>query len=225
MPDTFSKTDGDAFTPPSLAHLQSPPIFYIRSGGYRDRRKFQSRLIREGLVYHSTQAFRDELLKALRQFWDVPTFEEQEGRLLSFWSAADEHEKASIGVVDPKPFEHPDAKAIEELTARVTADWEPLRHMASDVIAFQSESPIMALATLVTGWENLDADYARDLDAYIGSASMDAMEAVQAALRSIETDPVHKDDPAIVPGLAWMQTLMEAGRRMYSNRPVVKRAA
>lgn len=209
------------FIPPSLANLPSPPAFLLRPGTRRDRRAYSKMLVKEGLQLHRPAALRAETIKGLQALWSPEIFEEYEGRIKSYWDAADQHGKEYEGADVVPLFEHPDKEAMDDLSRRITDSWQPLRAMVADIISFNADSPTVLLSLLVDSWKGIDVPFSRAE----GVVSLDTLEAVEDALLAIERKAIAEKIAGVGEGLAFLQLRAEASGLLFLTKEQEKNSA
>lgn len=197
------------YTPDSLANIAAPPVFRLRPATERDKRLIKKLIFKEGLVRHSDQALRDEMLRGLKALWSENIFTENEGRLRAYWDALDQYEAhvAGIPFADRPAFEHADSTAMDELSERVRRSWGPLRDMGADNAEFDEVWPKLIASVVIAGWSGLNASYSRE----DGMVTMEAMEAAREALTSLEVQAAaDKVEGIAFPGSAFLELITRA---------------
>ncbi|MEA3044577.1 MAG: hypothetical protein QOH47_2415 [Sphingomonadales bacterium] len=162
----------EEFTPPSLKNAPVPPVFLLRPANGRELRKFEYRLMAEGLQFYSTEAFRAEMLKGLAALWSVDDYPANAARLVSYWTLCDQ--KGEPDVVE--------AEFVAELTRRLMRAWPPLSAMAADNQRFSDESGRIAASMFVVGWTGLETAYLRES----GSVPLLRIDDVETELAGME---------------------------------------
>jgi len=195
----------ERFTPVSLKNVPVPPVFLLRPADGRELRKFEYRLMAEGLQYHNSEAFRAEMLKGLGQLWSPEDFEANKARLESYWALLDQG-----GVPDQS-----DAEAVGELNARLLRAWRPLTAMAADNKRFSDESGRIAASMFVVGWTGLDVAYARE----DGAVPLARIDEVEERLAAMEVEAAaNKVEGIGKPGTAWMELSTAAYMKLILTR-------
>lgn len=200
------------YTPASLANLDAAPVFRIRPATERDRRTVRSLIISERLRDYTVQEFRTETLNGLRELWSEDVYAQNEGRLLAYWDALDQYESMEG---EKEPFSHPDEKAMDELSARITEAWPPLGRMAAKSADFHETYPKLCASVVILGWSGLDAKYAREE----GITTLESLEGAAFALADIERKAIaDKVDGIIGPGVAFIELITRAISTFSLNR-------
>lgn len=195
------------YTPDSLANIASPCVFRLRPATERDRRTIRKLIHKNRLVRHSAPDMREEMINGLREMWSEDTLLAYEGRLRSYWDATDQYEQEFSGAENPPPFEHPDQKAMDELSNRVFKVWDPLASMIADNAEFDDVWPKLIASVVIAGWSGIDASYGRE----DGVVTMECLDAVRAALVKVEEKAMEdKVEGVIAPGIAFMQLVTRA---------------
>lgn len=196
------------FTPPQLeAKMENPPRFRLRAVEIREKRFFDRLMIEEGVRQHSTDTFREEILRGLAATATPDSAAELEPRLKAFWEALDDHDKeqSALPVEERKPFEHPDKDAVEAFGEKMAAAWPPLRQITADNADANAMVPLISVAVAVTGWDNLDALFQKDR----GFITVKSANSIMEALRKL--DEAH----GVSPGLSWVQLAGKAVSRIF----------
>ncbi|QZP06796.1 hypothetical protein [Caenibius sp. WL] len=216
-----------AFTPHSLLNLAAPPSFTLGTSTHREKRFMQRLMREEGLVRHSEEAIRLEVLTGLKLLWTAEDFETFNVFLTQYWEMLDdfapqaaerrkEIEKAvADGEEPPEELEFPDpelAASCEALIEKVAKAHRPIGMMRADNHEALDMSGPLTVAVILKGWSGLDAKLVRDR----GYLTLDSVYAVKEALETIEKDN------GIEPGIAWNELQLAVFARMYLNEELAK---
>lgn len=206
------------FVPPSLANTKNPPSFTLRDGTRRDKDRFRTLLIEEGLRNYGVKDYRDEILNGLRANWSEADFDQSVPRLRQFWDAMDAWEKATEGDDKPEPFAYDKAEraAIDQLCADIASVWRPLRAMAAANLDYERNSPDILLTLLLCDWKGVDVPFAREK----GIVPLDTLDAIATALERAE-----KDVDGLRLGTAMWELRAEAAKRMYLSEDEEKNSS
>lgn len=158
--------------------------------------------MREGLLTHGTDAFRDEMIRAIKDLYSPPdVFEAAKARLESYWTLLDQ---------GGQPSEE-DAEATRELTERLIRVWPRLSNMAADNKRFGDEAGRIAASMFVVGWEGLETAYARS-DGVVPLGRIDDVELELGMLeQKAKADKVEGVED---PGTAFLQLTAASFRRL-----------
>jgi hypothetical protein len=166
----------------------------------------------EGLQFHGTEAFRDEMLKALRALWSSDDFEPNASRLRNFWALCDQNAQS----------DEDEAAAIRELTERLMRAWPPLSKMAADNKRFSDESGRIAVSMFAVGWTGLEVAYSRDA----GSVPLVKIDEVEIELTAMEVKAkADKVEGLAEPGTAFIQLATAAYLRLVLTRDEEKNSS
>lgn len=154
----YEAGEAEQWTPPSLEDMDSPPVFWIRWGTTREKRR-QKRIMREeGLRTHSDEALRDETLIGMKELLGEKDFGIWLPRVKQYWDAIDawSREQAELEVEDRTPFKYDDADAVEEVLAQVRKDWRPYCVMRADIAEVNDLMPSIINSVMIEKVEGLD---------------------------------------------------------------------
>lgn len=191
----------EAFTPPALANLPTPPEFLLRPATERELRQYQYAVRCEGLQHHDKETLRAEMLRALEALWLPEAFETNAARLRSYWALTDQG-----GEPDPAETE-----AVERLAGDVTRAWRPLAVMLADNMRFAEETLRIVASMFVSGWNHVAVPYGREA----GRVPLARIDALDDWLRQTETDARQNGIEGVAqPGTAFIQLCNACYRRM-----------
>jgi hypothetical protein len=206
----------ERFTPASLADIENPPIFRLRAASRRERRRYDSLLIEEGLRRHDQEAMRAEILRGLRALSSDDEFEIWEPNLKQHWDAVDDwaKENATKSEDDREHFEAPGPSEdeISTVTRGIHENWRPLRKMAAENVAFSRDAPALMLGVVISGWSNLDTPFS----SREGILSLDTIDGVDTALAKLERD-LGKPE-----GIAFVELYVACTNRLFLSKEVEK---
>ncbi|MGQ2942928.1 MAG: hypothetical protein ACT6Q7_02885 [Blastomonas fulva] len=206
------------FTPADLeVKMEKPPRFRLRAVSTREKRHFDRLLTVENVRQHGTEDFRAEMLRGLAATATPDSAAELEPRVKAFWEALDEHnkEQAELPQDERTDFDHPDRERIEDLGQQIARAWQPLREMTADNQDANTMLPLVSIAVVVSGWDHLDAMFAKDS----GFLTIDSAESVCAALRKLD------EANGVSPGLSWLQLCAKAMGRIFLSKEQEKNSA
>jgi hypothetical protein len=192
----LSQEEVVAFTPPSLANIECPPVFSFRPVRERDNRTYQRAAIVAGLTHHDDQAVRAEYLKALKRLWSEADYAKGSAALLSVWERID-------GGIDVPQAE---LESAGHLLSEVQRNWPPLRVMLADNYAFFQDAPRLALGLFLRGWTGLETVYAREAD----QVPMAVIDRLETELNRLDRDAVERNVADAMPGAAYSQLASHA---------------
>jgi hypothetical protein len=205
-----------AFTPPSLAQMDSPPVLVIRTATTREKR-FHLRLMREeSLRSHGKESLRAEILTGLKALWSPEAFAEHEPTIKTYWAALDNHELNLK--LDPETVWQYDPdieRAVDELVERVRDAWPPLGRMLADNADTADMAFPLLIAVMLKSWKNLDARFEMDR----GYLTLDSVDAVRVALERIEKAE------GVPKGSAFAELAIACSQRMYLAEEEAKNSA
>lgn len=205
-----------AFTPPSLANIENPPVFRLRAVSGRDKR-FQTRLYRElGLQTHGDEAFRREILTGLKALWTEEDFDKHSPIIKAYWEAQDDFALQAKDEPDLKWEYDADLETgIKTLIEKVIRSHEPLRLMLADNAEFGDMMFIVVVAVALIGWSNFDVKLVKDR----GYITTDCVEALMERLGRMCEDAGESRDAA------WLELAVAATQRQNLGAEEEKNSA
>lgn len=207
-----SSDELERYTPPVLKNVPVPPVFLLRPADGRELRQFEYRLMAEGLQFHGADAFRAQMLVALKELWSPEDFEPHASRLRSYWALCDQNAQV----------DEAEAAAIRELTERLMRIWPALSRMAADNKRFSDESGRIAASMFIVGWTGLEVSYSRDA----GTVPLAKIDKVEIELAAMETKAkADKVEGAADPGTAFVQLATAAYLRLVLTRDEEKNSS
>lgn len=172
-----------SFTPDSLAHLDSPPVFVLRTPTWREK-DFRLRMMREnGVNSHTDEAVRAEVMAGLKAQWSEEDFDTYSAHITNFWDAQDNFAQQKKD--DPDlvwDFDPVMEAACRALLAKLEKTWPPLAIMAADIEQYHRLEPVFYVALTVKNWTGLDVK--RSLDR--GYLTIDTAIALRDALWELD---------------------------------------
>lgn len=198
MPLQFGLKDDacSSWSPPSLAHLDQPPVFQFKAREPRDEARFYHFVRRNGLYPVPEADIRAEIVKVLRASWSPKTFAAEHPRLLKLWAAVDRGEDLSTE----------DAAAVGELEVRCATISRRLALLVERRDRFKAEAPGYALAFFLRGWEGVDAPFMREG----ATVMMACLVVLKGKLQKLEEQAAAAGVPGVVPGLAITELALHA---------------
>ncbi|BBD98049.1 hypothetical protein SAMIE_1015500 [Sphingobium amiense] len=215
----YEASEIERFTPASLAHLETPPVFRLRAATRRERRRYDRLMVEEGLRRHDKDAMRDEIIRGLRALSSDDEFERWEMLLRAHWEAADEFENEHRDLAPEKiPAFVPPGPSEDEI-ARVTRgvheNWGPLRKMAADNLIFNREAPALLISVILSGWSGLCTPFR----SHEGTIPLDTIDALDKDLAKLE------QDNDLSPGKAFVDLYVAATNRMFLSGDAEKNSS
>lgn len=206
-----------AFTPPSLAEIDSPPTFTLRAITHREKR-FHLRLMREeGLRTHNTEAIRNEVLRGLRRLWTPEDCEQHIPQITDYWRAVDEFNLQKKDEPDLEfGYDQELAQAIDDLIDKVEQEHRPLRVMLADNADWQDMMPLTIAAVAIANWSNLDVK--RKVDRSF--LTMDCIDAMRRELGRMARDNGVEDQET-----PWAELAFACMKRMLLDGEEEKNSA
>lgn len=218
MPQDFPVEASDtlAFTPPSLAHLEKPPVFYLRAATMREKR-FRMRLLREAMLEtHDKRALREETLKGLRKVWTPAQFEEHSPRITEYWQEIDDFILQRQDDPDLElGIEQEEVERIESLFREVARRHTPLARMHADNADYEDMLPVATIAVAVESWEGFDVT--PDMDR--GYLTLDCVNAIDEKLIDLRSNDGHRGASARI---AWLELYVAAEQRFSLSQEEAK---
>jgi len=183
-----------AYTPPALADLDAPPVFYVRYPTTREKRWVRLQHIEEGLRRHPPEEVRKEILAGLKLLWDEEVYARHTPILKAYWEAQDDFAKqlpdlqaeAVAAKQDPSAirFEYdPDiVAACDKLVSNVLEAHRPLRKMMAQNADFDLMHPVVLVASALERWKNLKTPRKSEG----GFVTVESVDALKDELAEIE---------------------------------------
>jgi hypothetical protein len=211
-----------AFVPASLEAIPNAPRFTLRAPSNRDKR-FHTRLIREiGIMRHSAEVFRAEVLNGLKTLWSPADYAEHSPRLETYWKAQDDFELQLKDDPELKwQWDADEEMRIGKLIELVTRAHEPLRVLAADNAEAGEMAPILIIAVAVETWTGLPVSPRLER----GYLHPDCVEEMRDALAEFEKANGLVDTKGDAKGLAFTELFIAATQRMYLTEDEEKNSA
>lgn len=220
------------FTPEALEHLDTPPVFLLRTAKWADKVEINAQYAALSLVVHTPQAFRDATLDGLAGLYDAESADHGQARLKAYWDAIDDLEARQKQLVEQREAADDEGKAkIDEQIAALNIDfpieeardldalvdvisrtWAPIRAMNAEAMRFQAYSGRIIIAVLCSGWEGLETPF-------VPGGSMVDLDNLAAALDELTSLEKKRGLPE---GIAVMQLQVKAMQLMRNTRDEVK---
>jgi len=205
-----------AFTPECLANLATPPSFVLRTPTPRDKR-FQRRLLNEeGVLQHSQEAMRAEMLAGLKALWGEEPFGRHEPVLRQYWETLDQFALQQRDDPDLEwSYDAEIERAIERLEIDVSQNWPGYARMRADNLHAAEVLELSPVAVMVERWSGLSlvGQFER------GHLTIDSAAELREALTSLEAREGLKR------GMAWAQLFITASKRMFLSEDEEKNSA
>lgn len=195
-----------AYTPPSLANLDVPPVFVLRAPTGRDKR-FMLRLYNEeGVRQHSQEVLREEVMTGLKNLWSAEDFDKFAPLIRNLWERQEDYAAQKRDDPDLVWDFDPDLEdRIEKLLTGVADAWHPLRKRLADNADYAQMSWIITVASVVLNWTGCGARLERDR----GYLSIDCAAELRDALWEIESKA------GLQKGMAWAELGTACTARLY----------
>lgn len=198
-----------AFTPPSLASREHPPVFTLCAPTGREKRYRRRLMLREGVAHHSDEQLREESLRGLRALWGEDAYADHAGRVRVYWAARDDYLLAAKLEPDLAfTFDAEEEARVLKLMENVRRHWPPLADMAADNADAQEVTASATVAVVVKGWSGLTVEPVSD-DGYL---TLDCVDRLAVALRQMDE-------------LAFMELMVACMNRMSLEPAMEKNSA
>jgi hypothetical protein len=201
-----------AFTPASLAKLDNPPVFVLRTPTHREKRHLARLNNEEGVRFHATEEVRAEALIGIAALF--PEKAELLGEAVKdLWTRRDDFE--SQQEADPEliwDFDGEIEARLQAVVNEVFAGWAPLRRMVADNRDFSTTSAVTMVSVMVKSVKGITVEVERDR----GYLSIETANALRDALWKLEEE--HKLDQ----GAAWQELGAMASMSLYLGEEEAK---
>lgn len=215
----YEASEIERFTPASLAHLETPPVFRLRAAQRRERRRYDRLLIEEGLRRHDKEDMRAEILRGLRALSSDDEFAEWDIHLRQYWDAMDDWEHEYKGVTpDLIPdFEAPGPSEddLNRVTRGVHENWPPLRKMAADNVMFNREAPALLISVVLSGWSHMTTPFTL----HEGVLPLETVDKLDKDLAAMEKEA------GLPEGKAFVELYIAATNRMFLSQDTEKNSS
>lgn len=158
-----STTDPVRYTVPWREQETAAPAYLLRAGSVRERAQFEAELSgvhRAGRVFgfELRNAIRDGVMKLLADDPDLDRVMEV------------------LGVDDEDGLPADDAQLLADVRKILAEHYAPYRDLIAQLERRRELAPIEALRRFLTGFENVDAKFARDRDGLVSESTLAALD-------------------------------------------------
>ncbi len=209
------------FTPASLEHMgKAKPVFMLRPATHREK-KFHRRLLREeGIVSHSAEDIREEMLNGLEHLWSAEQYAAHAPLLRDYWTALDDFALQQKDDPDLKWEYDPEIeRACDELARSLQRKWPPVARMVADNSEVGDSTMEFYVAVIVAGWTGIDLPLTLDRD-YL---DLDCLHKLHEKLIKLQRDNPPKGAKRVpTPGLAWQELCIACSARTVLDEEEAK---
>lgn len=214
----YEAGEAERFVPPSLAHLDNPPTFWLRQGTPREKRRQRRMMDEEGLRTHDQASLRDEMLRGMKELFSAEDYAAWQPKAKEYWDAqdafAEEHKNTPPD--DVPDFVFDDELVLIEVLNQVGKDWRPVRIMTADNREANRMIPDVVNSVIIARFENIDVEPVF----YAGFLTMDCAAELTEALEALEIDDPAKVSPALeLRAECLMRLYLGKGREKNSSSP------
>lgn len=216
------------FTPEALEHLDTPPVFLLRTAKWEDKVQISGRHKSLGLTFVTEEDRRDAIIEGLLGLYDAESADHGQARLKAYWDAIDDlaarqkqllelHRDASDAdktelekKIATLEFGFPieEARDLDTLTKRIEIRWPACRDLNEESLRFEAYYWRIIIAVLCSGWEGLDTPFARNGDMVDLESLANALDEVTALEKK----------HGLPEGIATMQLQVKAMQLMRNTR-------
>lgn len=219
MPQDIPLEAGEtlAFTPKALAEIDGAPSFTLRTPTTREKRFRRRLMAEEGVIFHSEEDLRQEILDALRtSLWGEEKFATHSQPLKDYWEALDDF-RAQKKTNPDLEWSYDDAteRAIVKLLRDVEQSWPQIGRMKADNIDFNEVFMAATVAVVVEGWSGLACAKVTDRT-YL---TIDCVDSMATALTKVA------ERHSVLGKLAWLELFNACASRMSLDGEEEKNSA
>lgn len=205
------------FIPPSIEHIDGAPTFTLRAATTREKRFRRRLLAEEGVAFHSEEAMRAEIVRALKtSLWGEEKFATHGNTLLAYWEALDDfrlQQKEDSTLV--WSYDAGIEEAVTTLLRDVEQSWKPLGRMKADNIDFNEIFLAATVAVVVESWTGIDVQKSADRT-YL---TVDCVDQIGVRLS------IFANKHGVIGPLAWLELANACSSRMALDEEEEKNSA
>ena len=153
----YEAGEAERFVPPALAHIENPPVFWLRWGTMREKARHRRIMDEEGLRRHDHQALFAELDRGVEALLSDDECAHWLPKIKSWRDAQDSfaEEHRDVPADDWPDFTFEDGEAIEAILNQIASDWRPYRLLVADNKQTDRMLPDIILSVIIDRFENL----------------------------------------------------------------------
>lgn len=153
----LERSDTLPFTPQSLIDNDNPPVFALRACTTREKFFHQRLLDERGIVFHSDEDLRREMLIGVRELCDEDDADRLIAALQDYWTAIDDYAAQSRDNPD-LVWEYDPAieSTLKRLDVEMGQQWPPLAKMRADIRQLNVVTELAYVAVTVKSFSGID---------------------------------------------------------------------